>query len=81
MTSKKPSKDNSFAKRHIGPDESQLAEMLETIGVKSLEELIDETIPKSIRRRKTLNLPSGVSEYKYLEGLKEVAKQNQCFKS
>ena len=47
---------NSFIKRHIGPSEDQQNYMLEVIGVDTLNQLINETIPKDIRLKKTLNL-------------------------
>ncbi|HEX3036091.1 MAG TPA: aminomethyl-transferring glycine dehydrogenase [Thermodesulfobacteriota bacterium] len=74
-------KGNSFALRHIGPDETELQEMLRIIGSDSLDSLIEETIPSAIRLKKPLNLPKGVSEYRFLEDLRNVVKQNKVFKS
>lgn len=74
-------KGNSFALRHIGPDETELQEMLRIIGSDSLNSLIEETIPSAIRLKKPLNLPKGVSEYRFLEDLRNVVKQNKVFKS
>ena len=70
-----------FVNRHIGPDAQQVNEMLDTIGVKSLDELIDQTIPTSIRRREKLNLPEAQSEYNYLKELKKKAANNKVFRS
>ena len=53
---------DSFALRHIGPKEENLKEMLQTIGVDSLEQLIYETIPDDIRLKQPLNLPKALSE-------------------
>jgi glycine dehydrogenase len=72
---------NSFIARHIGPNEAETKEMLSAIGVASLDELIDETIPADIRRKNPLNLPEGVSEHQYLQELREIAAQNKVFKS
>ena len=47
---------NKFQDRHIGPNENELNEMLATIGVDSLDTLIDQTIPANIRSPKPLNL-------------------------
>ena len=47
----------SFRKRQLGPNERDLPKMLETIGVKTLDELIDQTIPAHIRLEKRLDLP------------------------
>ena len=55
--------------------------MLKTIGVGSLDELIDRTIPASIRSRKKLALPGGVSEYEYLSTLRQIAGLNKVFKT
>lgn len=72
---------NTFSKRHIGSEDSELKELLELIKVNSLDQLIDETIPKHIRLNKQLNLPESLSEYNLLESLKKVADKNKVFKS
>jgi len=72
---------NEFAGRHIGPDEIETSGMLATIGVRSLDELIDRTIPASIRSKEPLNIPDPLSEYQYLTSLREIAAQNKVFKS
>ncbi len=70
-----------FASRHIGPDETETREMLAVIGVRSLDELIDKTIPKGIRLNKSLNIPESMSESEYLSELKSIANKNKIFKS
>jgi len=70
-----------FSHRHIGPDENETTEMLATIGVSSLEELIDKTIPTGIRLNKNLNIPEPMSESEYLTELKTIANKNKVFKS
>jgi glycine dehydrogenase len=70
-----------FANRHLGPNEETLTDMLATIGVDSLEQLIEETVPSNIRYKKELNLPEAMSEFDYLNMLKEVAVKNKVFKS
>lgn len=72
---------NNFLKRHLGPSANQTEEMLKTIGVKSLDQLIDETVPAAIRLKQPLNLPEGISEYEYLEHIREIAAKNKVFKS
>ena len=72
---------SSFDKRHIGPSPVELAEMLATIGVGSLEQLIDETVPSGIRNQKPLNIPAGLSEYEYLLELKSITGKNKLYKS
>jgi glycine dehydrogenase len=70
-----------FSSRHLGPSDSELQEMLQTIGVDTLEQLIDETIPAPIRMQGELNLPANLSEYTYLKTLKKIAAKNKVFES
>jgi len=70
-----------FVKRHIGVSDTQLQNMLSAIGVQSLEQLIDETIPESIRINKDLNLPQEKSEYVFLNEFRALASKNKVFKS
>ena len=70
-----------FQHRHIGPNENQTREMLKTIGVNSLENLIDQTVPGGIRMQGELNLPSAMSEAEYLSHIKEVSLKNKIFKN
>jgi glycine dehydrogenase len=72
---------SEFQQRHIGPGQADTAAMLTTIGVSSLEELIDRTVPESIRIRKPLGIPAPVSEFQYLSELKKTAALNKVFKS
>jgi glycine dehydrogenase len=78
---KNPHPEEQFQTRHIGPQESDLQEMLDAIGVRTLDELIGQTIPQNIRLKKPLNLPEGISEYRYLEMMREIARKNKVFKS
>jgi glycine dehydrogenase len=73
--------EEQFQSRHIGPNEHERNEMLRTIGVESLEELIEQTIPVTIRSEKPLPLPEPVGEYRFLKNLSEIAKKNKLFKS
>ena len=72
---------NSFQRRHIGPSEKEQNEMLEAIGVESLEQLIQETIPEDIRLKKMIELDAPQSEYDYLCHIEEISKKNKVFKS
>ena len=72
---------NSFQRRHIGPDENEQKQMLDVIGIKSLDQLIKETIPKDIRLQKSLDLEDPMSEYEYLNHIEELSKKNKIFKS
>jgi glycine dehydrogenase len=71
----------SFQRRHIGPDEAALGDMLRAIGVSSLDALIDQTIPPGIRARAPLDLPKGESEHEYLRRLREIAATNRITRS
>jgi glycine dehydrogenase len=72
---------DSFAHRHIGPKESDLSEMLSTVGVNNLEQLIYETIPDDIRLKNPLNLPTALSENEYAEHIGGLAAKNKVFKT
>lgn len=72
---------NSFQRRHIGPDAKEQDAMLATIGVKSLDQLIDETVPDHIRLEKELDLAPAMSEYEYLSHIQELAAKNKVYKS
>jgi glycine dehydrogenase len=74
-------KNNSFASRHIGPDESEVESMLEHIGVSSLDELVASIVPSSIRMKGPLNLPGPLTEAGLLNELAKTAKLNKVFKS
>ena len=70
-----------FRNRHISPSEKDLQAMLKTIGVDSLETLIDETIPQNIRLKHPLQLPPPLSENLFLKSFKTTVGKNQIFKS
>ena len=70
-----------FTNRHIGPREEEVKPMLEKIGCTSLDELIDRTIPGSIRMDSPIDLADGVSEFEYFNRLREVARKNKLFRS
>lgn len=70
----------SFADRHIGPRQKDVQAILQAIGVKSLDQLIDETIPANIRLKNPLNLNEPLSEVEFLAVLKEAAKKNKLYK-
>ncbi|MEG3842771.1 aminomethyl-transferring glycine dehydrogenase [Microcoleus sp. herbarium14] len=70
-----------FGGRHIGPTPSEIQQMLEVLGISSLDELIDKTVPAAIRIQQPLQLPAAKSEYAALAELKEIAAKNQVFRS
>ncbi len=71
----------NFSKRHIGPRESEINEMLSTCGVSSIDELIEQTIPNKIRLANELNIAEPLSEFEYLNHSRELAQKNKLFKS
>src|SRR5213075_3248704 len=71
---------NEFVPRHIGTIGKEKG-MLKTIGVGSLDELIEKTVPSSIRLRSNLNLPEAVSESELLSELKEISFRNKVFRT
>jgi glycine dehydrogenase len=75
------SQSREFTARHIGPNEAETAEMLATIGVASLDELISRTVPDSIRMDHSLRVPPQQSEAEYLRELKEVSLKNKTFRN
>ncbi len=70
-----------FVRRHVGPSASETQAMLEAIGVNSLDELIRQTVPDSIRLQKPLQLPAAQSEFEYLQELKQLALQNKVMRN
>lgn len=73
--------NSDFASRHIGPRERDLDPMLKTVGVKSFDQLIDETIPETIRLKTGPSLSPPVSEHDFLENLRSIARLNNVLKS
>lgn len=65
-----------FANRHIGINSEDLKTMLSTIGVESIDQLIDETIPEKIRFSNSLEVPAAISEFEFLKELNSIADKN-----
>ncbi len=70
-----------FENRHIGPDQHDLERMLQTVGAKSLDELIDQTVPRSIRLTKPMAMKPAMTESEFLAHAAGLAAKNQVFKS
>jgi len=70
---------DKFVSRHIGPREDDIKEMLKVIGVQSLDELIDQTVPANIRLEKPLNLSNGLTEREYFRKILKIAQKNKVF--
>jgi glycine dehydrogenase len=72
---------NSFARRHIGPNDHEIAEMLRELKFEQIDALIEATVPKNIRLDRRLNLPDAKSETDALAELRGMAKKNRVGKS
>ncbi len=71
----------NFSRRHIGPSTSELNDMLKIIGVKSVEDLLSQTIPEKIRLKSDLDIPDAISEMEFLKEIKRFSKLNKNFKT
>ena len=67
--------------RHIGISETDEAFMLQTVGVKNLDELIAQTIPSTILLKEPIELPEALTERQYAEHIAEIASKNKLFTS
>lgn len=76
-----PQNNDGFVNRHLGSIETKIQLMLETLGLSSLDTLIDKTVPQAIRITQNLHLPEPQSEYNALAKLKEIAAKNHIFRS
>ena len=72
---------DTFTRRHLGPSPSERAEMLQALGLESVQELIEQTVPDSIREQPFLSIPDGRGEQELLAELREMAGENQVFRS
>ncbi|RYM35599.1 glycine dehydrogenase (aminomethyl-transferring) [Brumimicrobium glaciale] len=72
---------SAFSKRHIGPSEDEKSAMLAEIGVNSIDELMELTVPKDIRLKNELRIDTALTEKQYLDHIGELAVKNKVFKS
>ena len=72
---------DKFVNRHNGPRANDVKVMLSKIGAKSIDELIDQTIPAAIRLKAPLSLEAGMTEYNYHKHLRAIASKNKVFKT
>ena len=72
---------NNFISRHNGPREADVKKMLESMGIDSVDQLIDETVPAGIRLDRPLKLEEGISEYEYGKLIRKIAAKNKLFKT
>jgi len=71
----------TFVRRHIGPSARDVTAMLETVGAKSVDALMAETLPASIRQAAALDLGKPLSETEAIAHMGELARENQVFTS
>ena len=72
---------DSFVNRHIGPDDTSIAEMLKSLGFNDLEGLTQKTVPAQIRTGRPLNLPAPRGEFELLNDLRQIAQRNKVYRS
>jgi glycine dehydrogenase len=68
---------NSFARRHIGPNDDEVRAMLREVGFESLDSLVEAAVPKNIRLNRELNLPEPKSEMEALAELRAISRKNK----
>lgn len=71
----------TFASRHNSPTPHQIQQMLNQVGVESIDQLIDEALPDTIRKNEKLDLPRALNEFEYLKNIKAIASKNKVFTS
>ena len=68
---------DKFVDRHIGPRDHEVESMLKVIGAKSIEDLINQTIPQNIRLDSEMKMEEGISEFEYFHIARDIAKMNK----
>ena len=72
---------DKFVNRHNGPREAEVNQMLEKIGVNSVDELINQTVPEQIHLKKPLKVGAAMTEFQYTKHLRALSKKNKVFRS
>ena len=72
---------DKFVERHVGPNEEELKKMLAKINADSIDDLLDETIPASIRLNKPLDLDEGISEFEFSKHIQSLGRKNKRYVS
>jgi glycine dehydrogenase len=81
MSSDNPASEFTFADRHIGPNDREVASMLRDLGFENLDAFIDATVPKNIRLNRALDLPEAKSENGAISDLRRLAAKNRVARS
>ncbi len=74
-------KKYNFSDRHIGPRKSEISTMLKSLGVDTINDLINQTIPSHIQLNSDMDLPEPLSEHRFIEHMKTLASKNSCYRS
>ena len=72
---------DGFARRHIGPSDAEIADMLSTLGFNDLDQLSDAAVPGGIRLQQELDIPAARGEHEFLNALKTIAGRNKVYRS
>lgn len=72
-------KTEKFVERHIGPNEEEIKKILGHIEADSIEELLNQTLPESIRLKQSLNLEEGISEFEFSKHIQALGRKNKTF--
>jgi len=70
-----------FAARHIGPSKTDVRDMIEVLGLESLNDLIEKTIPESILYHQDLNVPAASPEHVVISDLRRIGRRNKIYRS
>lgn len=81
MSNAQKSRSTDFSRRHIGPTPADIEQMLQAVGVSTLDELVEQTVPASIREAAPLDIGPGLSETEMLARMRAIANKNQVFTS
>ncbi|WP_406609469.1 aminomethyl-transferring glycine dehydrogenase [Agarivorans sp. JK6] len=73
--------NQDFIRRHIGPDQAEVNTMLKQLGLSSVEQLIEQTVPQQIRLNQDLSIGDSLTEQQALAALRKLAKQNKVYRS
>ena len=71
----------NFSDRHIGPRNFDVQQMIEKIGITSINQLIEETVPSQIMLNRDMDLPEAMSEIRFSEHMKSIAQKNKIYRS
>ena len=70
---------DDFSSRHIGPSDKDIKKMLDIMGLDSIEKLLNETIPETIRLKEPLKIPNGIGEHEFAREIRKLSEENKIF--